>query len=109
MQDSINARVLAGTHFRNSGNAEDEMTRQIARHAFQNYLRPVPRLHSGPAQPGEFAVLLEQPSLSQFQVETSTDLEHWQPWQSGPLGAIRLIDTNTTADQKFYRLTLGQP
>jgi len=104
VQDTIDARVLAGTHFRNSGNAGAEMARQIARHAFQNYLRPVPRLRHGPVQSGEFTLFLEQPSLTPFRVEISSDLQQWQPWQSSLLGVLSLTDTNTAADRRFYRL-----
>jgi len=109
VQDAITARIIGGTHFRNSCNAGAEMGRQIARHAFQNYLRPVPRLRSGPVQPGEFRLFLEQPSLTPFQVEVSSDLQQWQPWQSSLSGVLSLTDTNTAADRRFYRLTLGQP
>jgi hypothetical protein len=108
-QSSIEARIIGGTHFRNSCNATAEMTRQIARHAFQNYLRPVPRLRTGPVQPGEFTLFVEQPSFTAFRVETSSDLQQWQPWQSSLLGVLSLMDTNTTADRQFYRLNLGQP
>lgn len=109
VEDGITARVVGGTHFRNTCNVSADIGRRIARHAFQNYLRPVPRLLTGPVQPGEFTLFVEQPLLTSFRVDVSSDLQQWQPWKSGLLGGIPLVDANAGPNRQFFRLTLGQP
>lgn len=105
VEDGITARVVGGTHFRHTCNVSAETGRQIARHAFQRYLRPVPRLQTGPNQPGEFTLVLQPDLPFRYSVETSSDLVEWLPWQTIVHGPILLNDTNAAAvDRRFYRV-----
>jgi hypothetical protein len=109
VEDAITARVVGGTHFRNTCNVSAEVGRRIARHAFKNYLRPVPRLQTGPGRPGEFTLFLELGLPVPYTVETSRDLLQWLPWQTNIHGVISMTDTNAPVGERFYRAVLGMP
>ena len=111
VEDGITARVVGGTHFRNSCEVAAEVGRQIARHAFENYLRPVPVLSPGaPRQPAEFQLSLTTGRAVPFVVEASSDLVRWVPWRTNLYGTILQTDTNAdAADRRFYRVLLPQP
>lgn len=105
VEDGITARVVGGTHFRHTCNVSAETGRQIARHAFQRYLRPVPRLQTGPSHPGDFTLLLQPDLPFRYSIERSSDLAQWLPWQTRVHGPILLNDTNAaSAEQRFYRV-----
>lgn len=109
VEDAITARVVGGTHFRNTCNVSAETGRQIARHSFQNYLRPLPRLATGPSQPGEFTLLLQPDVPLRYAIERSSDLVQWLPWQTNTYGLIGFADTNAaTLERRFYRALLLQ-
>lgn len=108
VEDGITARVVGGTHFRHTCNVSAETGRQIARHAFQRYLRPVPRLQTGPSQPGAFTLLLQPDQPLHYSIERSSDLVQWSAWQTNVLGTMLLNDTDVAStDRRFYRVGLG--
>jgi hypothetical protein len=111
VQDGIIARLVGGTHFRNSCNAGAQMGRQIAQHAFQNFLRPIPSVSAGtPLNPGEFQLFLNTGRSVPYVIERSGDLVQWSLWQTNIYGTILHLDTNAAAtDRQFYRALLGNP
>ena len=107
-EDVVVGRIAAGMHFRYSCVVGVETGREIARHAIQNFLRPVPRLATGAApRSGEFQLsLITGPAVS-YAVETSGDLLQWVPWQTHIYGTIQLTDSNAAGtDHRFYRAHL---
>ena len=104
IDDAITARVIGGTHFRNTCNVAVEVGQRIARHAFQNFLRPVPNLTSGVrVNPGEFQLSLNTGRVFPYLIESSSDLLQWQPWQTNTYGIVLLTDPTAAASLRFYR------
>jgi len=109
--DAVEARILAGAHYRNSCLTAVDLGRQIARNALRTFLRPVPNLVSGVRlETGDFQLNLSTGPATEFIVETSSDLMRWQPWHTNTYGAILQTDTTAaTADHRFYRTLLLNP
>jgi len=110
VDEALIARIAAGAHFRNSCVVGVELGRRIARHAVANFLRPIPRLASGAAQPASgFHLQFTPVRPLSFIVETSVDLSQWTPWLTNQYGLVLLTDPNPLSDRRFYRSVLRQP
>lgn len=105
VQDGVTARIIGGTHFRNSCNVGAEAGRRIARHALANFLRPLPNFaRATQAKAGEFQLYLHQGRVFSYVIQTSGDLSQWTAWQTNLLGVIQHTDVNSNAsDRRFYR------
>jgi hypothetical protein len=103
--DAVVGRIAAGAHFRTACVTGVEMGRNIAGHALENFLRPVPQF-TGTAQPkpGEFQLHLNPGRAFSYVLETSGDLSQWTPWQTNALGVASHSDVAAGgADRRFYR------
>jgi hypothetical protein len=92
IDDAVVARIAAGGHFRFSCLAGVELGRNIARHALENFLRPLPRLAAGPPAPGQFQLQVTSGPPFSYVIETSGDLGQWTPWLTNLHGAVLLTD-----------------
>ncbi|MCI0534568.1 MAG: vanadium-dependent haloperoxidase [Verrucomicrobiales bacterium] len=109
IDDAVVARIAAGAHFRNSCVVGVELGQRIARHALENFLRPVPHF-TGAARlsTGEFQLHFNPGRSVSYVIETSGDLSQWMPWQTNIYGAILQNDPGAPADRRFFR-ALIQP
>ena len=107
IDDAITARVIGGTHFRNSCDVAAEMGRQIALNAVECYLRPLPSVQSGIRTAGEFQLSLTPGRTFPYVIQTSSDLLQWRPWITNIYGVVIQTDTNAAAaDRRFYRTVI---
>ena len=106
ISDAVTARVIGGTHFRNSCNVAAGVGRKIAQHAFQNFLQPLPNTVSGQRLNADAVQLtLTTGRVFPYLIETSSNLSQWQPWRTNLFGLIIETDSTRTADRRFYRAT----
>jgi hypothetical protein len=108
LQETMDSRIWAGAHFRNSCVAGADAGMKIARNAFQSFLRPVPALATrAPANAGEFQFSFSTgPSLS-YVVERSGDFVRWTPTQTNIYGLFQYTDPEAGGvDHLFYRVTV---
>lgn len=104
-QLSLEGRLYAGFHYRNSSNVGLELGRQVGSYVVNNCLTPGPTL-GGQLQPGEFRLSAKNRGNLQQRIEVSNDLVTWSTltgYTSTDL-TVQILDPNAaSADHKFYR------
>jgi hypothetical protein len=103
IDDAVTARVVGGTHFRNSCTVAAAMGRDIAQNAFANFLRPVPNVVEAKLNNGQFNLTLSAGRALPYVIETSSDLITWQNWRTNLSNTITESDSTQTGDRRFYR------
>jgi hypothetical protein len=108
LRETMDSRIWAGAHFRTACEAGADAGVKIARHAIENFLRPVPTLMTGaPANPGEFQLSFTTGPAVSHVVERSSDFVQWTPAQTNSYGLFQYVDPGAGgADQRFYRVTV---
>ena len=108
LREIMESRIWAGAHFRSACVAGADAGVKIARHAIENFLRPVPTLMTGPpANPGEFQLGFTTGAAVFYVVEGSSDLVQWTPTQTNTYGLFQYADPGAGGvDHRFYRVTL---
>ena len=111
LRDVNDARVWAGAHFRTACLVGSDVGQRIARHALQNYLRPLPVLTpDAQANPGEFQFSFTSGPLASYVVERSNDLTQWLPVTTNIYGAFSFADVSVgDVDHRFYRVRQFNP
>ena len=103
VEDAVTARVIGGTHFRNSCTVAAAMGRDIAQNAFVNFLRPLPNLVGAANINGQLNLTLSSGRAFPYVIETSSDLITWQNWRTNLLNTITESDSTQSGDRRFYR------
>jgi hypothetical protein len=103
VDDATTARIAGGTHFRNSCDVAALLGRQIARNAFQNFLRPLPSLGGPTGSGSEIQLHLQYGAPLAFVIEASSDLTQWTPWKTNFYGTIFESVLTGGTDHQFYR------
>jgi hypothetical protein len=108
LRETMDSRIWAGAHFRSACEVGADAGVKIARHAIENFLRPVPTLMTGvPANPGEFQFSFTTGPAVSYVVERSSDLVQWTPAQTNTYGLFQYTDPDAGGvDHLFFRVTV---
>jgi hypothetical protein len=102
---TLEGRLYAGFHFRNSSVVGADLGRKVGAYAFDNALTPGPTL-SGQLQAGEFRLTPRNRGGLQNRIEVSSDLINWSKmtnYTSADL-TVQILDKDAAgANHKFYR------
>ena len=102
---SLEGRLYAGFHYRNSSNVGLELGRQVGTYVVNNFRTPGPTL-VGALRDGEFRLTLKSAGSLLQRIETSTDLLNWQlltNYSRADL-TLQILDPDAAkAGHKFYR------